>query len=303
MTRASSAIPFAVACLGIATFALMDTTMKRLSIELGAYAAILWRQGMAAVMAGIFYFRERQPWPGRAAMRFHLMRGCAGAVMATTWFYGLARLPMAEAIALSFIAPIIALFLARLLLGETVGRESIIASLLGLAGVAVMLVARLGDGTDRHLDGVAAILFSAVLYAWNLILMRQQAQVARAIEVAFFQNAISGGWLLIALPFVWFALPSSVAIPHGDQWPLVVAGAALTVVSLFLLSWAYARAEAQALVPVEYTAFVWLSLWGAVFYAEAVTVTTLIGAVLIVAGCLFAAYGRRADLIKVEVGA
>ena len=47
------------------------------------------------------------------------MRGCVGAFMATSWFYGLARLPMAEAVALSFIAPIIALYLAALLLRET----------------------------------------------------------------------------------------------------------------------------------------------------------------------------------------
>ena len=305
MTRQRTALPFAVACLGIALFTCMDTVMKRLSIELGAYAAILWRQGLAAIIAGALYLPGRQAWPGRAALRFHVMRGCVGAVMALSWFYGLARLPMAEAVALSFIAPIIALYLAALLLKETVPRSSVIASILGVAGVGVMLAARLGSGGERHLDGVATILVSAVLYAWNLILMRQQAQVAKPIEVAFFQNAISGGWLLLASPLLLIRWPDLVPLPAGVQWPLIALGAALTVASLFLLSWAYARAEASVLVPVEYTGFLWLAMWGALFFAEPLTVSTLAGAALIVSGCLIAAHGSRraAELSHVEVGA
>ena len=304
MTR--SALPFATACLGIALFTCMDTVMKRLSIELGAYAAILWRQGLAAIIAGALYLPGRQAWPGRAALRFHIVRGCVGALMATSWFYGLARLPMAEAVALSFIAPIIALFLAALLLKETVPRASIIASVLGIAGVGVMLAARLSQsGAERHLDGVAAIFVSAVLYAWNLILMRQQAQVAKPIEVAFFQNAISGGWLLLAAPLLLLWWPDLLPIPVGVQWPLIAVGAALTVASLFLLSWAYARAEASVLVPVEFTGFLWLALWGALFFGEALTLSTLAGAALIVTGCLIAAYGSRraAELSHTEIGA
>ena len=286
-------LPFAAACLGIALFAGMDASMKGVAIALGAYSAMLWRQAIGAALAVGPYLATREAWPSRAAMRFHLVRGLIGAIMATTWFYGLARLPMAEAVALSFFAPLIALYLAAVLLGEKVGRAAIVASLLGLAGVAVLLAARLSEGGERHLDGVAAIFVSAVLYAWNLILMRQQAQVARATEVAFFQNAVSGGWLLLALPLVLVFAPEIVPVPQGVQWLLLLLGAALTVTSLFLLSWAYGRAEAQMLVPIEYTAFLWLALLGAVFYDEAVTLSTIAGAALIVTGCLIAARGSR----------
>jgi S-adenosylmethionine uptake transporter len=298
---ASSAIPIAVAALGIALFAGMDTAMKGMAIAMGAYAAMLWRQLIGASLAAVPYLLTRERWPGRAAMRFHLVRGAVGALMATTWFYGLARLPMAEAVALSFIAPLIALFLAVVLLGETVGRSSIFASLFGVAGVAILLGARLmtGDG-ERHLDGIVAIFLSALLYAWNLILMRQQALVASALEVAFFQNAVSGLWLWLALPGVLLVNPALFAIPVGTQWLLLGLGAVLTVASLFLLSWAYARAEAQILVPVEYSAFVWLTILGAIFYEEALTVTTVLGTVLIVAGSIIAARGGRPETSKLE---
>lgn len=300
----SATLPLAVACLGIAIFCVMDTVMKGMAIALGAYSAMLWRQVIGAALGLGPWLLSRTGWPRGKAMRFHVMRGGVGAVMAVSWFYGLARMPMAEAVALSFIAPLIALYLSAVLLGETVRRSSIIASLLGLAGVGVLLAARLGAGEgERALDGVAAIFVSAVLYAWNLILMRQQALVAKPAEVAFFQNAISGGWLWLALPVVLLVEPTAFRMPEAAHWPLLALGAACTVVSLFLLSWAYARAEANVLVPVEYTGFLWLALLGAVFYGEALTLTTLAGTALIVTGCIIATRGARAVVPPIEAAA
>jgi S-adenosylmethionine uptake transporter len=286
-------LPFAAAGLGIGLFAGMDAAMKGLAVALGAYVAMLWRQALGTLLSSLVYLPSRSAWPSRAAMRFHLMRGGLSAVMAVTWFYGLARLPMSEAIALSFIAPLIALYLAAVLLGETISRQSIFASLLGLSGMAVLVWARVGAPGDRHLDGVLAIFFSAMLYAWNLILMRQQALVAGPAEVTFFQSLISGGWLLLALPVALLLWPSMTLLPNVEQWPLLALAALLTICSLALLSWAYGRAEAQALVPIEYSAFLWGALLGAIFYGERLTLTTVAGTGLIVAGCLLATRRTR----------
>jgi S-adenosylmethionine uptake transporter len=299
---ASVAIPFAVACVGIALFSAMDAAMKGLAIALGAYSAMLWRQVVGASIGVMPYMLTRTGWPSRAGLRVHVRRGLVASIMAVSFFYGIARVPLAEAIALSFIAPLIALYLSAAILGERVGRGSIIASILGVAGVVVMVVARINDdsGAPRHLDGVAAIFLSAVFYAWNIILMRQQALLAPPPEVAFFQNLTAGAFLWLALPVVLLWRPSLFIVPAADEWPLLALSAVLAYLSLFLLSWAYARAEAQALVPVEYTAFIWAAILGAIYYHEAVTVTTVIGTALIVAGCVIAARGSRADLARLE---
>jgi S-adenosylmethionine uptake transporter len=297
---ASNAIPFAVACLGIALFSAMDAAMKGLAIALGAYSAMLWRQGIGGLISAGPYFLTRTGWPSRAGIRVHFLRGAVGSIMAVSFFYGIARVPLAEGIALSFIAPLIALYLAVVLLGETVGRHSIIASVLGLCGVAVLLAARIGTGGERHLDGVAAILLSALFYAWNIVLMRQQALLAPPAEVAFFQNVTAGLCLLLALPVVLLVAPSIFHVPDASHWPMLILSALLAFCSLYLLSWAYSRAEAQVLVPVEYTAFVWAAIMGAIFYDEAVTLTTVAGAVLIVTGCIIAARGGRPDTAKLE---
>ena len=131
-------------------------------------------------------------------------------------------------------------------------------------------------------QGAMAILASALLYAWNIILMRQQALVAKPVEVAFFTGLIVG---LCYLPFA----PFLAALPPPDQYPAILAAALLGFGSLMLLSWAYARAEAQYLAPVEYTAFIWAALLGILVFAEPVRPLTLLGAAMIVAGCFIAA--------------
>ena len=284
--RASTSIPFAIATLGIATFSLMDVLMKDLSINLGAYNAMLWRLGAGFVIAGAVFLIRRSPWPARSTFRLHVLRGVLAAFMATAFFWGLARVPLAEAIALSFIAPLITLYLAAVILGEKIGRTAILASVLGLIGVGVILSGRVG-GSYRPdvIQGIAAIFVSAMLYAYNLILQRQQAQIASPVEIAFFQNMTAGATMLVAAP--WLAV-----VPATEHAPALLGSAVLAIVSLMLLSWAYARAEAQVLVPVEYTAFVWATIFGWFFFDEAVTGTTFLGAMLIVGGCLIAARQR-----------
>ena len=155
--------------------------MKGLSIALGAYNAVFWRYAAGVVLVSLLYFRRRPARPGARAMRLYVIRGVLIAVMAFLFFWGLARTPLAEGVALSFIAPLLALYLAAVLLGETIGRSSILASLLGIAGVLVIVAGKMGGEFDGEAQcGVAAILLSAGAYAYNLVLQRQIAQIAGA---------------------------------------------------------------------------------------------------------------------------
>lgn len=264
--------------------------MKVLSIALGTYNALIWRTILAICIALILYAFKPFKWPNKTALRVHMIRGGVTSIMAFTFFWGLARTPIAEAIAISFIAPLIALYLSAILLGETIERKTIFASLLGLGGVAIIISTKLqGDFTDDEIWGVAAILFSASLYAWNLVLQRQQALVANPIEIATFQNAIVSIILLIFAP--WF-----LEIPDAKLAPELVGAAFAGVISSMLISWGYARAEAQALVPLEYSIFIWAALFGWIYLSEPVTITTLLGTILIVSGCLMATWTRKLTL-------
>jgi S-adenosylmethionine uptake transporter len=293
----SAAIPFAVACLGIASFAGMDGVMKSLATELGAYNAMLWRTGIALALAVLLFLGQRGRWPSSATLRVHLWRGLVTSLMAYLFFWGLVYVPLAEAIALSFIAPLIALYLAAVLLQEKIGEKAVLASLIGFCGALVIIGAKLGGDYSPDIGkGIAAILLSAVLYAYNLILQRQQALLAGPGEIVFFQNATMFSVYLVFAPF-------HAVLPDLEYLPHLAAAAVLGTAALLLLSWAYARAEARILIPVEYTAFIWASLFGWLAFSEVLTVATLGGTLLIVVGCLVAMRQKPSQVSHIETTA
>src|SRR3569623_3347622 len=141
MTRAPSpALVFAAAVAGIAIFSSMDAVMKGLVLQLGAIDTLFWRTLAGVEQTGAIYLPRRKGWPTRPAMRVHVIRGAVSAVMAVTFFWGLARVPMAQAIALAFIAPLLALFGAAFLLKESIPRRAIVASLFAFAGVGEIML-------------------------------------------------------------------------------------------------------------------------------------------------------------------
>jgi len=292
--------PVAAVIVAIGLFATMDALMKRAAIATGVYPALLARSVIAgAVLWPVWrWFDRRRGWPERGVLRLHALRGGIVAGMAATYFWGIVRTPLAEAIAISFIAPLVALFLAAALLGERVRGAAVAGSLVALGGVGLIAAGRLRDAaaSPDAAWGIAAILVSALLYAWNLVLQRQQAQRAGPVEVALFQNLFVGLTLVVAVApgaAMGLSLPEMV-VPAVAALPDIAWAALLASVSVMLLAWAYARAEAQALVPLEYTAFPWSALTGWLWFGEPVGLATLGGLALILAGVWIGARGAPA---------
>jgi S-adenosylmethionine uptake transporter len=290
-------IPFTVASGGILFFSLMDVLMKSLTIGMGAYNVVLWRNVIGMTITGILFAVLRCRWPSPDVLRIHLKRSVITASMSVTFFWGLARLPIAEAIGLSFVAPVIALYLAAVLLNERIGKEAIFASIAGLAGMAIIVGGKFsGAYTQDALWGTIAVIISACLFAYNLIIARQQAQKAKPMEIAFFQSLLTASLMALFAP--WFAEPLKAAFV-----PMLTAAAVLAMISLLLLSWAYARAEAQVLIPVEYTGFVWAAITGYYVFDEHLTATTVLGTALIIAGSIIAARAKPAPIPNTEITA
>jgi len=255
--------------------------MKGASLALGAYSAMLWRALIGSAVTLPLWLTSRSPWPDGKVLRVHLLRGAVTAVMALLFFHSLTLLPLALAIAISFFAPLISLYLAAVMLKERIAGSAIAASLIGLIGVMVICWPELAAGGARRIEGIAAVIVSAVFYALNLVLQRRQALISHPREIAFFQNAVTA--LVLALAAPWFLRPL------GDTLGLVALASFMSISAGMLLAWAYARAEAQVLVPLEYSAFGWAAAVGWLAFGEAVSTATLVGVVLIVAACLVAA--------------
>jgi S-adenosylmethionine uptake transporter len=275
---------FAAALAAVAILSIMDAVMKHLVLAIGIIAVSIWRSLANLIIAALLYLPRQAPWPDRKTLTIHIARGILVTLMAVLFFWGIGRVPLAQAIALTFIAPLIALLLAALFLQERIGARSIAGSIGAFAGVIVIVLgqarAELGP---KALLGSAAIIASALCYAANIVVMRRQALAAKPLEINFFQCVTVMAVWLIALPLA--GLPEW---PAGQAGWVVVASLMSTVGGL-LFAWAYARAEASYLAVTEYSAFLWAAALGWIVFQEPVSLYTLAGAALIVGGCLVAA--------------
>ncbi|MCA3554773.1 DMT family transporter [Aestuariivirga sp.] len=283
-STASATIPVLVCTLAIFLLSAMDAGMKSLVLAAGVYNIVLWRSLLATIASAVGWAVKSRVRPDKRAMRLHALRAAIIGIVLVTFFWGLARLPLAEAIGLSFIAPLFALFLAALLLGERIRAQAAWAAVLGFAGVAVIVAGQFGGAaySPDTLPGTLSILVSAVFYGFNLVLTRKQAQIAKPIDIMFFQNLCLLIIMSLASPWLASLLPR-------DCWLPLVGVTALSLTGQYLMSWSYARAEAQYLISTEYTAFIWAIALGWFFFGETVSWQTLAGAGLIIASCWIAA--------------
>jgi S-adenosylmethionine uptake transporter len=289
---------FLAALAAVAVLSIMDAVMKHLVLVIGIVAVSVWRSATNLAISSAIYLPRRLRRPDRKTLLVHIIRGADVTVMAALFFWGIGRVPLAQSIALTFIAPLIAMLLAALFLDERIGPRSILGSVVAFGGVIIIVVgqarANVGSGV---LLGIAAIIGSALCYAGNIVLMRRQALAAKPLEINFFQSLTVMALWLLAIPVA--GLP---AWPDG-QWTWILVASLLSTAGTLLFAWAYARGPASYLAATEYSAFLWASLMGWLVFHERVSIFTLAGAILIVGGCLIAARGRRSDPPEIDVTA
>ena len=281
---------FAVALSAVAVLSIMDAVMKGLVLAIGIFAVSVWRTLAVVIIAAALYLPRRLPWPNFATLRIHVIRAVIVTLMAFLFFWGIGRVPLAQAIALTFIAPLLSLLLAAAFLHETIGRRSIFGSLLAFAGVVVIVLDQASAKTAPGvLLGIAAIIASALCYAVNIVLMRHQALAARPLEINFFQS--------ITVAVIWGTAALFLGLPSWPvgHWSWIIVAALMSSGGGLLFSWAYARAEASYLSVTEYSAFLWASALGWLIFRERVSLYTVAGALLIVGGCLLAARGKTSE--------
>ena len=288
-----------LAALGaVAVLSVMDAVMKHLVLAIGIIAVSMWRAIANMAISAAIYLPRRHGWPSRPTLKIHVARGVLVTVLAFLFFWGIGRVPLAQAIALTFIGPLIALLLAAVFLREKIGPRSIAGSVAAFAGVLVIMFgqAKAQVGPEVLL-GSAAILCSAACYAVNIVMMRQQALVAKPLEINFFQSlTVLGVWLLV-MPVA--GLPP----PPGGQWLWIVVASILSTIGTLLYGWGYARGPASYLAVTEYSGFLWAAICGWLVFQEHVSIYTLAGAMLIVGGCLLAARGKVAQPPEIDVAA
>jgi len=279
--------PALVLTLAIMAGASMDATIKWLGQSNHILLVGFARYALGSVFSYAIWVHARRPVITLEMWRAHGLRGFVIAATAMTFFWALTVLPLAEAVTLSFIYPLIVPFVASAMIRERVRPASLVAALVGFAGVILaMQGAPPADQAPQHTLGVIAVLISACLFSVAMVLLRARAQTDGAPIVGLMTSFIPA--LIVAGPAIAVSPP-----PRAEDWPFFVLLGALAAVFMYLMARAYAKAEAQQLAPIHYTELLWATAIGFVVFHEAPRIEIYLGAALIIAACLFAAYNER----------
>lgn len=275
-------LPFLVAGLGIFLLSAMDVLIKGVAAAHPTVQIVFMRYACGLPWALMFLAFARPDAPlTRDMLRAHVLRGVLVAITAFLFFYALATLPLAEAIALSFLSPLFLAVLAALILKEAISPAVLVAIVVGFAGMGVIVAGKVGGGTLDivRLLGVAAAVSSSFAYAANLVLLRKRAQTDPFGLIILFQNLVP---LIIIAPFAWAVWER----PETSSWIAFLCIGVLGLGGHLCMAWAFRHAKAGPLGVLEYSALIWSAGFGYIFFAEVPSWSTWAGAALIVAACL-----------------
>lgn len=283
-------------CLGIFAISINDMLIKVLAGGYPLHEIVAVRSGIGLLFSLSFvYFSGGFRILITDWHPLHLVRG-ALVVLANLMFYAaVAVMPLAQATALFFVAPLFITLLSIPLLGEKVGPWRLAAVVVGLLGVVVIQQPWSGETPDVGRLALLLPVFAALMYALMQVLTRKLGVKSRAAAMAVY---IQGIFLLVSLTFYLIAGDGRFAENIEDEslqflfraWILPERGDMLVFLGLgvasgfigYSLSAAYRLANAATIAPFEYIGMPLAIFWGWAIFQEWPDVITWIGCALIV---------------------
>jgi len=297
-------------CGGVMIFSGQDWIIKLLSGDYPVHQAIAIR-GVVAVLILLAYIAHSGKLHHLRSPRAGLLvvRGLVLMVAYTTYYLAFPAMPLANVVALWFTVPLFVTALAGPVLGEKVGMRRWAAAIVGFAGVLVIV----RPLTDAFSLASLLPVASALSYSISALMARRMGATESAPVMSFYQNLV---YLLVALvmaavfgggayegtgnPSLEFLMRGWVN-PTSRDLALLAACGVIASVATVLLTQAYRMAEANFVACFEYSAIIWATLGGYLFWNEVPDVYTFVGAALIVAAGLYVLFGaQRASPLETE---
>ncbi|MCD2166699.1 DMT family transporter [Comamonas koreensis] len=223
-------------------------------------------------------------WERLRSGKLLLLRSLMLAIVATCFMTALATMPLAEATAIYFTAPLIMVALSPWLLGERVGRVQWVALLLGFAGM--LLIVRPGNALP--LAGTVLMAVSAVCYALFQVLTRKLSGVVpTAVQFAYMALFCL---VITNLPALFHPIT---AWPNAPQLALLLAGGFVSGGAQLLLLQAFQRASASTLAPMNYVQLLLAVLISTFWFQRPPDSLALYGMLMISAAGVYLAWPRR----------
>ncbi|WP_368414201.1 DMT family transporter [Falsiroseomonas sp.] len=272
--------------LALALFVAMDSLLKVMvaSYPVPQLMFLRFAVHVVFVVLAVRIFTGSLPWRSRAPL-LQTLRSAMLAGASASFIVALMHVPLADATAVMFAAPVLTVALAALWLGEKVSARRWLGVLIGLVGVMVAIRPPFLTGEPLHW-AMLLPLVTAVMNTFYQLLTRKLAAEDDPRTTFLHTSLAALALTALAQPFVWVA-----PAPSDLPWMLVLGliGAA----GHCLLVLAFARAPASVLAPMSYSQLVWAGLAGVLVFGDWPDAWTLLGAAVIAAGGVLVALPAR----------
>jgi drug/metabolite transporter (DMT)-like permease len=265
---------------GIAGFAVMDALVKWLTADYSVVQVAALRSWFGLPLlclvalrgSGLRGLKTKRPLVHGG--RFLLVLG-----LSLSFFWALSQMKLADAIAITFAAPIFITALSVPLLREAVGLHRWFAVGAGFVGVLVMLRPGLGVFQWAALSVLASVVFYALLMITTRAFKRTESTAALMLYPQLGMSIVG----VLAVPFFW--VTPSIA----DLGLFAVAGM-FGSIGVMCITQAFRLAPAAVITPFEYSALLWATLLGFLLWGDLPDAITLAGAAIVVASGLYILY-------------
>ena len=288
---------------GVAVFSLQDVVIKSLSGS--AYPVlelVFFRSLLAILILALvgWHFEGRRAFVTRRP-GLHLLRSAFGCVSYTSYYMAMATLPLADAVALFFAAPLFLTALSVPVLGERVGPHRWAAVVIGFFGVLVML----RPGATAFEPAALLSLLAALAYAAMQMVTRRLSANDSSICMSLSTNicylglaAITGLLTMGGTPdpemhasLMFLVRPWST--PGAHDLGLMMLIGVIAAGGFVCLTRAYMMAPTSTVAPFEYTMMLWAIVWGLLFFGEMPDPVVLLGVLLTASAGLYVLHRER----------
>lgn len=285
--------------LSVIVFVTMFGFIKATSQQIPAGEAVFFRS-LFAIPVLLIWLIVRGDFPAKLKARDpmgHVWRGLMGTCAMASGFVAIGLIPLPEAVAIGYAAPLLVTMLAAMFLGEKIRMVRFSALLLGMFGVMLILSPRLTilnadiqdiSNTSRlQTIGALAALMAAIFSALAQVFARKLVATETTGSIVFYFSLMSTVLALLTVPFGW-------EVPGVREAFFLITAGLLGGVGQILLTESYRHAEVSVIAPFEYCSIILALLVGYFVFNELPTRIMLIGVALIItAGIIIIERERR----------
>ena len=256
---------------------------KYLSAEIPIFQIIWARHCFTIILVLpilVFFFKKNFVWSEKPTLQ--ILRGLLLIGVNICFYYAVSKIPLAKALTLTFISPLVVTIFSSILLLEIVGIKRWSAVVVGFIGALIVI----RPGYIPLDIGSLSALCAGIMYAFYLIVTRKLSVSDNSLLTLLITGIIGTLAMSLTIPFVWVT-------PTLDQWYLLSLIGVITVLGHFLIILSFKSAEASKLAPISYFEVVTNTIFGYFLFNHFPDNWTLVGLAVIISSGLFVFYRER----------